>query len=732
MKMRASLLLVAALFGPLTSFAFARQLRVEKPNPMSVVVTGPGPSPWQLRYGSLASEYSGVLVLSIGTDRALFAHGIWMRLLDTKQGTVLGRWRFPNSIVGMALRPDGAADVSIALPSWMRTTAIKTRFDPAAPVVPNWDVGALIIFRTAESEGAALLGGGDPWTGKQQISADMIAAADEAVRRDPHAPFLRLALAKALQDRGDARASAAFEDVFNTTSTEFSEWFRISAILDRLPTPHPELATRAFERAMTDFIRRDRDPRLLESLIARLILYPVGVLIKPTEASRSHFLERIYQIAPYGEGTIRAWPAQARALERQGDPASAIWRQRAEESAQQSLTLFELTYQMRHDQLFLLGIGCIVAAVLLITNRSIKYHQQSRVHALAEIRSGARAPASFRLFGLRYWTRRERWTLMLILVAGWFALGAASSYMQILGKGAALPIHIGSINGYEKFESNYPDTPERVLLQALGASSIGDVAEAEKLYRSTPQFAESWNNLGVIQARSGRIDESRQSFARALEIDPTLPEAILNTSGETRTLVMQALKKYAPDAKHISIPSRDRLFTAYVGDLWTHPWLSAMAGPLQGTRSRQLLFGLSGISSFVEPAAIAGLFLIVLLVFALILLAFAPMEAATVPPGRIHAAIDWLMPGLSATWGPAFGIILLGWSLTLLTLVLQLAFRSPYYFTRITQQGMMRTFGHDSGFDDLNPPLIALIVVLAVLWMVNGALLFMRGRRLLR
>jgi len=731
---RASLPLLYLLCALATRPAFAQEIRVGKPTPTSVVVTGPGASPWQLRYGSHSSTYFNPLVISIGGDRALFAHGAWLRLIDTKQGVVLGRWRFPSAIERMTRRADGAVDVTIGLAPWMRMPSLTTRFDPAVPRPPVWDVGSLIIFRGAEFEANGLIGGG-PWREKHQANPRLIADLEEANRRDPFAPFLRLALAKLLQDADDTRAPAAFENIFAVPSTEFSEWLTISAILDDLPIPLPDLASRAFDRAMTDFIGRDRDPRLMETLIGRLVLYPAGNIVETSNAMRNVYLERIYRIAPMGEGTARAWAFHARALERQGDPASAVWRRRADESGIETLLPYDMVFQMRADQFLLLGIAGVAAAIVLITNRHLKYTPQRRMHAVAAMRSGTPGFGTFRLFGLRYWTRRERWTLVAMLLVTWVALGAAGSYLRILGKGAALPVHVGMVNGLERFEDNYPESPERVLLQALGQYSIGEAAEAEKLYRSVPQFAESWNNLGVIQARSGRTDDSRQSFARALEIDPNLPEAILNTSGDARTPVMEILKQYAPDAKHIAVPSRDRMFTAYMGTRWTRRWAHAWSGPLEAIGSARRVSDLSWSSFLFGPTAIAGLTLLVLLVPALVLIAFVPMEEATVPPGRLHAAVDWVLPGVSAAWGWASTIILIGWSLCAVALGLQLALKSPYLFTRISQTGIMRAFGYypgRAGVEDLNPPLLGWVAALIALWIANAALLLWRDRRPLR
>ncbi len=70
---------------------------------------GSGPHAWKLVYGTRPDLESQILEIS--PDLAYFAHGGWVRLLDTNRGVVLARWHIGPKIT--SLKPTGGAGVDV-------------------------------------------------------------------------------------------------------------------------------------------------------------------------------------------------------------------------------------------------------------------------------------------------------------------------------------------------------------------------------------------------------------------------------------------------------------------------------------------------------------------------------------------------------------------------------------------------------------------------------------------
>ena len=717
----ANVLMLVALAVP----AAAQDVRLQRPNINVIEITN---GTWRLQYGSSPQMQARPQMVTVPGDRAWFSHGSWLRRIDTRNGLVLGRWRFPGFIETVTDAGNGAADVRFALSPLHTTPSMTVRFDPNAGNAPLWDSGSLLAYRASEWETVFLARVMAPfadWPNGAPNAAAALPAFEEMAARDSYSPFFRLMRAVLLRESGDPRADAAFEDIFAARSDDFTEWFRLATIFDRLPTPEPALAARAFDRGFTDFIRRGRDPRLVDTLIARLVVFPLGNLAQANPEFRETALERIYQIGPTSEATERGWEIHARALEAAGDTAGAArWRARAETSAHESLYIASIAFQLRHDRGLLLGLAAIIASVIMILTRRVKYAAQLRMRRDAIARSGQHQQRVFG--GIAYWTRRERWSLLLLIVVGWLALGYSRVYSRAIQTAFAMPIHVGQVAGPENF-ARYPASDERTLMQAFSQQATGNAAEAERLYRSVPQFAESWNNIGVLRARAGDEAGSREAFARAIALDAALPEAIFNAEGRATTELTQTFAKYAaPEMKMTALPSRDRLLAAYLGSLWTHRYAATLLGPSEvlraDTRSSTFLN-----NRLLIPAVAGGAVLLVLLVVLVAALMFVRRQDATVPPGRMSTIVEFVIPGLSGAWQWGSAPILLLWCTAVLAAGLQLVFSSPYLLTAAAQPGIMRAFGYAVGYQDLNPPLTLLFGVAAALWIANAIILRRRA-----
>ena len=120
-----------------------------------------------------------------------------------------------------------------------------------------------------------------------------------------------------------------------------------------------------------------------------------------------------------------------------------------------------------------------------------------------------------------------------------------------------------SANSIESLESGVPGNPERDLLLAIAYQRDGQSERAAKLYQSLPQFAESWNNLGVLLKDSGKTEESRRAFEEALQQRADFPEAEWNLGKPARGDWVKLHEQYVPDKPMMTVPSRGQVLKAY-------------------------------------------------------------------------------------------------------------------------------------------------------------------------
>ena len=156
------------------------------------------------------------------------------------------------------------------------------------------------------------------------------------------------------------------------------------------------------------------------------------------------------------------------------------------------------------------------------------------------------------------------------MLAIWYAVGVIGSFVAgiLLPFEAPLGFSMGNFGSpatVSWLERRRVWSPEWDLLLAIAYQQGGQKQRAEQLYRGLPQFAESWNNLGVILKEAGKEQEARQAFEQALQRDPGLAEAALNLGRPPQSLWTEHHQKYLPDRPMIAPPSQERIRNAMLG-----------------------------------------------------------------------------------------------------------------------------------------------------------------------
>jgi hypothetical protein len=759
---RLAVLVAAMVSVVLAAPAAAQDIRLTRPTPNLLDLAGGSPgAEWHMRYGTSPPSAQGAAarqlnvfraaVYAAGPERAYFSHGGWLRLIDTQKGIVLGRWRFPCVIANVMPEGDRANVHMECRDSPKPQVTVARLFDPRSPELPPWAQGSLLALRLPGTESAPLLGenmrgpGCSASANTVVSSPALIENAEAAVRRDPFSPWLRLALGRLLRQQSDPRADAVIDAAVNAGTGDFTEILPLSSCLEALGDTAPARA--AYERGYADFMRRGHDPRLVTILITRLMLYapPFFSPLRLSVDQRDQLIERVYRLSPNAEGTDLAWRFHADDLDRRGRRDEArTWRARAAESESSGLRLSTATRLRDLDRLLLAVQASVLAALALVVALFIKYLPQRRLVPPVPMRSLRLAPG-FTTINIGFWSRRERITFVLIVLSGWLAAGVATAYSRVTMLEASAPIgpSMGTLASptYQRYLTDQlAPTPERDLLTAMSAHANGDVAQAEALYRALPQFAEAWNNLGVILKISGRDRDAQDAFGQALRVDPSLGEASLNAGRGAPTFFTLAHQQYAPDRPMVAPPSSGQLSRAYLGVSGWGVALGALAGPFANTVYSRIgpgrgifgadpIFELTGENSPVMNASVIAL--VVLMAIGVIALVVRARDV-TQPSGRAFRVLEYVIPGLSPYWRHAAAPVLLAWALGALFAVLLWTRDTPYWLTRMATLGLVRAYGIDVATKDLlaaAPSGLQVAVALAAVFIVNAVVVAWSSRR---
>jgi tetratricopeptide (TPR) repeat protein len=751
--------LVPNFLAALTAFwavtpAMAIEPQMKQVSDTVVEITGgTGKEAWCLSYGVARQFYTPtplnpLFVLGEG-NRAWYSQGTWLRLIDTERGEVIGRWRFPTEIV--ALVPEGAkVQVEVEDHYDVKKFRRKLELDPSAPRVPYWPADSLGLYRTSIFEVSnrwPLINLSTGTTGARvtaEQAKKLIPELEEAVQRDPLSPWSQVALGKVLRDIGDGRADEVFEKSLEVKSTDFTERLPISAYLDSIG--EPKLAREAFERGYQDFWERGNDPRLFEALICRMFIYAPhgGDWGNVATPHGRELIEQMYELMPYGQGASLAWRGYADYLLAHGlSDEARLWRARAKD-ASQNRRLGGLAGPTV-DILLIGTVACILAVFFCATITYGRYRPQGKLDLAAGRRSvGISRIGAF--LNAHYWSRRERVAFIIVVFTAWIGIGLTAQYVEAILRRAALPISAvaGSFGGpvtIARFQSGppygLPASPERDLMLAFAYQQDGQTDKAAELYRHLPQFAQSWNNLGVILKEAGKDDEARAAFTRALELDPKLAEPALNLDRPPADFWTEQHDRYLPGKPMLAPPGESAMQAAFLGGSRLTVCLRAMKGPYYGESfafSFRSILDFTGNWGEVIASKIPSLLVSVLIIYCVALIFLIPSREVSVPPERLHTVWEVLLPGTSMAWGVLGGLAMAAFIYFVLQSLLIARSGTSYFISMIAAPNLSSNYGVPIGnsFADivrlLKPSWVWVYLAPAVLFAVN-LFLVLRDRR---
>jgi len=441
--------------------------------PSVIRITGPD---WTLQYGTRRTWFrSTPQFLSGEGDRAWFSHGPRLRLIETRQGRVLGRWLFPGEISGLKPQDGGHIQVEVEERNYGPRETVERHtflFDPQNPAAPYWPTPPLFwgspsacepqffVARSTASNDCPRTLSLQPLDRIDQA----LPALEDMVRRDPFTPWFALTLGEALRMKGDPRAGEWLNRAANAAAgnPDFLDLLAMAEVLERLG--EDRAAGAAFDAGFQDFLARGHHPRLFLSEYARRTLFASNwIKLAAAGVTRSH-LERVYRLAPATESAAESWEAQARIAKRGGNSDEAtLWRTRAFEARSTTLYVREPASSQRVDWPLRVALGAALGALLLLLSCSGRYFRR---------RAPGSEPGEFRFFLTEYWTWPERAAFLFLALTAWLAVGVAGGYFRGVLRLEQMPYsaRFGSFAGPSTavyFENELPASLEQQMLVNL-------------------------------------------------------------------------------------------------------------------------------------------------------------------------------------------------------------------------------------------------------------------------
>ncbi len=690
-------------------------------------IIGDSPVGWTISYGTY--DWLRPQLVVAGPERAYFAHGKVLRLIDTDLGLVLRRWIVSDQIVSVdadsqtvrvdiQVRDRGERSLQTVVlgPEYREPPWIE---DLSAVVLLELEVGLLLRDLP---QGRIELGS----EGARGLAGERVAVAREAVLRDPLSPWLRIALGYLLMELGDSEDERVVREAIGLPSASFVELFGISGFLEGLP--RPDLAGEAFDAGYRKFLEAGNDPRLADSWGFYLLRGPRRNPDLPED--RDAWIDRLYRLSPRENWAHLAWRYWADVLAEEGNAEeAAVWRVRSEESEAASVGAIDLW----DDRLRLGVLAGMLAMVLYYVALQLRYWPERR---LSNVATRKRRFIHLPSLGAHSWDVQDRTALLLILLLTWIVAGSSGVVQEgLLRYWRAAPYGVGTLASPLStglLEGRFPETPERDLLLALAYQQGGRTEEAERLYRRLPATSEGWNNLGVLLSEGGRSDEAREAYQAALGIAPELPEAIYNLGRGSSDFWTQTYEQYVPGRPMLAIPSERRLYDAsfgiraHAGRVLTGPFSLTVLDARSGPRERPFWVMLTS-----APTPGLATFLLVIIGFLLVSLC-APRQEVTEAASGWHWMVEGLLPGTSGRWRLFGGIVLWAWVYLIVRVVLTLG--GDYYYAFLASEGAGTNswavpLTEGEWLELFNPSAAWIYGVPAILFIVN-LILVLRSRRL--
>lgn len=359
-----------------------------------------------------------------------------------------------------------------------------------------------------------------------------------------------------------------------TNGMVFYDLFQLSTFYEFIEKR--ELADKAFDRGMKDFLGRGYTPEQLTSLESLLNyttwMVPAIQKQKTKDVDRTiELMDRFYKLSPLKEGNYNISDSVAKYLLDRGQlPQARDWQIRADNSkgyffpGDYSIIVADISLNM--------FIACMLAFLIFAS-----------IHIFADlsefIEDVKHSRVSFKeFFKRRYVSKRSIFSLVILYLLSIGALGICVNSLGVISKMLREPatINSGTWGNYatvKYFSKDLGKSSENNFFLALANHQLKDYETAIKLYR-TSDTSDSHNNIASIYMKQGKRALAKEELDKALKINPYSVEARYNLAlVEGKQLKFKHeridfMQKYSPSNPMLSMPAeksyRDAFYTKLV------------------------------------------------------------------------------------------------------------------------------------------------------------------------
>ncbi len=501
--------------------------------------------------------------VSIG-DAVYYAVGLSLYAVDADSGAVRRRIKLPGPCASLAAEGGELVVVlesAYESPGWSRSY----RLTPEKPDLPFFLGGWLLAARLPRDDAEAVLADvlradpdapkGSPEDPSWRQSAEALPYVERAVvelselaRRDQTNPWYRYHRGVLLQDLGrDGEARDVFASTLELSRDYDAELLPLALRLDRVA---PELGDEAFRRAMSFLMTHGYEPEMSQWLIVLLLHYgkPERMLDSAKDLERINKLaERIWDLAPYAEGTASFYGGVADANLEADREVARLWESRSLDALPQRNGVPRSSFGEQFGVALNIAGAALLTWILVVFVKGLRYFPTQR-----------RARGRFRWNGFFFWTRAELVGFLVVLALGLAAWWMAARTLVAVGRAANFPSAAAAGNyGHPAgvdYLKGFGGSAGGDFIYALALQKAGALQEAAEMYTRL-EGTRARNNLGVIRHAQGREADARKLFAEALAADPGLAEAAYNLGEEVRSPRVERAQKYGLTGPLYAMPS---------------------------------------------------------------------------------------------------------------------------------------------------------------------------------
>ncbi len=462
-----------------------------------------------------------------------------------------------------------------------------------------------------------------------------------------------------------------FKKALKTNGMVFYDLFQLSTFYEYIEKR--DLADKAFDRGMKDFLGRGYIPEQLTSLESLLNyttwLVPVIEKQKNKDVDRTvELMDKYYKLSPSKEGNYNISDSVAKFLLNIGKlPEARDWQIRADNSKGY---FFTGDYSVIVADVSLnIFVACMIAFLVF-----------ALIHLIADlsefVEDEKHNRVSFKeFFKRRYVSKKSIFSLVFLYLLSLGALGICVNSISVISRMVKEPptINSGTWGNYatvKYFSKDLAKAKGAKFLLAIANHQLKDYDRAIHLYKNY-DTAESHNNIATIYMKQGKKDLALEQLKRAITLSPYSIEARYNLSLlEGKQLKFKNdkidfMQKYSPNMPILAMPDEKIYREAFYNKLSVQDF-----NPLK-------IFALNSFLKdsnhtfvewykFVVPVFITFTILIILIISSI----FIPQTKVTsLNNSYLRRILGMFIPGLAHNWkllGPIIFALWAGFGITTL------------------------------------------------------------------